>query len=49
MLEGWAEVKEFSRGGKGLTWERHCIAEALKYETGIVPKVAAHLEAWSGR
>lgn len=40
MLEGWAEVKEFRKGGEGLTWEGHCTAEGLKYETGIVPEVA---------
>lgn len=48
MLEGWAEVKEFSKGGEGLTWEGHCTAEGLKYETGIVPEVAPCLEAWCG-
>lgn len=49
VLEGWAEVKEFSKEGKGLTWEGHCTAEALKYEMGIGHEGAPRLEAWCGR
>lgn len=32
-----------------MTWEGHCNAEALKWETDIVLEIVQHPEAWSGR
>ena len=32
-------MKEFTKGGDGLTWEGYCSAEALKCETDSDPEI----------